>query len=212
MMKTNQLLLQIIVFVLLGQIVAAQELEKKWDFSVSFGAAYHTMHPTGGIFMNNGKKVFQTALGLGFEYHISDMRYVGFLFSRHEGSYNVDDEFVMSVYPVAIVLDNYRHSWGTDYFELTYRKSFENSFSLSVGLFYFLDYTNSYGISALDQSSLQFRFGRDRARSDDLGLSLGLSYSLPLNEYVKLGIRAKTFYTLAGFETLSLSPFINCSF
>lgn len=192
--------------------ILAQDTDKNWDFTASFGPAYHTMHPEGSIFKSIESRKFQKALGLSLEFHLSDSRYIGFGYTHHEGSYNVDAEFITGIYPVGVLLENYRHTWATDYFELNYRKAFENRLELSVGLFYFLDYTNHYGITDRYEPYVLFVFGREKPRTDDLGLSLALGYALPLSDYMQIGLKSKIYYTLSGFETVSLSPFLRFSF
>lgn len=211
-MKSLKLVGFLLFWMLCAHNILAQDAGKKWDFTVSMGAAYHTMHPEGNIFKSMESRKFQKALGLNLEYHLSDSRYIGLGYTRHEGSYSVDDDRVLEIYPVGVILDNYRHTWATDYFELNYRKAFENRLELSVGLFYFLDYTNHYGITARHEPHILFEFGREKPRTDDLGLSLALGYALPVNDYMQIGLRSKLYYTLSGFETASLSPFMRFSF
>lgn len=190
----------------------AVEDDKPWVMSFSFGAAYSTMYPEISIFKNNRNPKIQKALGLNLEYHISDKRYIGLGFTRHEGSYNLDDEIILGQYPVGVRLDNYRQTWAYDYFELSYRRSFDNRLNLTAGFFYYLDYTNFSVVTARYEPNILFVFGRDKPRSDDFGLSLALGYSLPLRDYMKLGLRSKLYYTLAGIESISLAPYISFSF
>lgn len=211
-MKSLKLVGVLFFWMLYAHNILAQDAGKNWDFTVSFGPAYHTMHPEGSIFKSIESRKFQKALGLNLEYHLSDSRYIGLGYTRHEGSYNVDGQFITGIYPVGVVLDNYRHTWATDYFELNYRKTFENRLELSVGLFYFLDYTNQYGITDRYEPHILFMFGREKPRTDNLGLSLALGYALPVNDYLQIGLRSKLYYTLSGFETVSLSPFVRFSF
>ncbi len=211
-MKSLKLVGILLFWLLCAHNILAQDINNNWDFTVSFGAAYHTMHPESSIFKNMESRKIQKAVGLNLEYHLSDSRYIGLGYTRHEGSYNMDDEFITGIYPVGVVLDNYRHNWATDYFELNYRKAFENRLALAVGLFYFLDYTNHYGITARHEPHILFVFGREKPRTDDLGLSLALGYALPLNDYMQIGLKSKIYYTLSGFETVSLSPFVRFSF
>lgn len=209
-MNLNKLKLVLILLVITFQ-VNANEKQDRLEFTFSYGAAYNTYLGDQHIFKTNVYPIFFKALEVNLDYRLSHNRFIGLGYSQHDGSFNMNDEYLFGSNS-GVVLDNYRHILVNDYFEFRFRKAFENRLNLTAGLFYILFYRTHFSIDGQYEPYSLFVFWRDKPRADDFGISLALDYTIPIKDYMQLGIRTKAFFTLAGFETISLAPFIKFSF
>lgn len=181
----------------------------KLDVSFSYGLSYADFnnsqqediidfsYPKIGSFMD-----------LNLDFKLKNNRFIGIGFSKEQHSKSITevDKFGN------IILDNYRNTMQKNFYDLHLRKKFNNNTNLSIGVFYYEDYFNTFDIGVTDEGNLYYIINDEKQRADDLGLFIAYNYMYPVQEYLKIGVNGKLYYSLNGIETIALLPTINVSF
>jgi len=206
-----------LLFTLTLTSFAFSQEKNNFEFSVSYGVAYSdffgfraTVPPEITVpELDIRTTDFGSMIELNFDYALRERSFIGVGFSRQQHSKNIDDHVTVS--NSGLVLTNYRAIDQNQFYDFHYRKEFKNNLHLTLGLFYFLIYSNDFNFH-LDGANLIYELKNDKQRSDNIGLSLAVDYYLPIKNYLELGLRGKVYYSFAGIETVSLSPILKISF
>ncbi len=113
---------------------------------------------------------------------------------------------------LGLSLDNYRLEYENQFYDIHFRKEFENHIHLTVGFFYYRYFSPNLGFDNLGSENTFIEFENNIARADDLGISTSVDYFFPLKDYFEIGFRGKIFYSLVGIEGISIIPLLKFSF
>jgi len=141
---------------------------------------------------------------LNIDFVLTKNRHIGVGFSRQQHSNRVDDSFILNN-TTGIVLENYKNIHQKDFFDIHFRKSFDNNLQFTVGAFYFIEDLNTASIFALNETPI-FLLENEKNRSDNFGLFGALEYFHPIRSNIEIGIKTKLYISLNGVETVALLP------
>ncbi|MBN2639430.1 MAG: hypothetical protein JXR65_10155 [Bacteroidales bacterium] len=202
MKKITLLLLFFIPLVAFSQKSGNQ----KFEINVSYGLSYVDFgNYSQGDVLDLSLPKFGSFYEINADYKLKHNRYIGIGYSRLQHSNYVDDGFLLANSHVGLILDHYKNIYQEDFFDIHFRKEFNNNMNLTTGVFYFIYNMNHFHIGG-DGSNTYMLFSNDKARTDDFGLFASLEYYLKLRPWAYLGIKGKVYYSLNGLETISLLP------
>ncbi len=198
------------VFLLMINIVFSQEQK---DFGLELSTSYGM---ASDIFGNEkrflGTPKYGSILNFDIDFALSKNRFIGIGFTRQLHSKNLNKRTdLSSISNSMVIFDNFRLSRQKNFYDVHFRKEFQNHLHLTFGLFYFQTYLNTLRFD-FDGTNEFYILTNEKQRPDNFGLSLSLDYFFPIKKYIEIGVRGKVFYTLDGAETLSFSPILKVSF
>ena len=202
MKKITLLLLFFIPLVAFSQ----ESGNQKFEINVSYGLSYVDFgNYSQGDVLDLSFPKFGSFYELNVDYSLKHNRFIGIGYSRLQHSNYVDDGFLLANSHVGLILDHYKNIYQEDFFDIHFRKEFNNNINLTTGVFYFI-YNMNYFNLAGDGSNTYMILSNEKARSDNFGLFASLEYYLKLRPWAYLGIKGKVYYSLNGLETISLLP------
>ncbi len=202
------------IILMFCQLTYSQEKHiNQFEVSFAYGMAYHNLwwNSPGHEMLNLELSRIGHAFEFSFDFRLPHNRFIGLSYARQEVSTNLDDSYIIENYNVVILLENYRNSEVRDFFGIDFRKEFNTKLHLSVGLFYYFYYSNLLRRS-YQEPYFYIIWANEKSRLDDLGIWLALDYYRPVRDYFNIGIRSRGFFTLSGFETITLTPVLKFSF
>lgn len=200
-MKNSLLLL-----LLLSCTVYAQDKEShNFETTFSYGVAYIDY---GGSLEDEILDTGIPSLGSFYEINVdlvlSKNRHLGIGFARQQHSNYIDDGVIVSNL-TGLILDNFKNIHQKDFFDIHFRKAFENKLEFTVGAFFFIDKFNSVDVQPINELPV-FIISNEKNRADNFGLFGSLEYFYPIKEYLEIGVKSKLYISLNGVETVALLP------
>lgn len=151
-------------------------------------------------------------IDINLDYSLPKNRYIGIGFSKQIHARNIDDADFSRATQAGLILDNYRYTHLKNFYDIHFKKRFENNIELSVGAFYYQDYFNTFGFEVPDLDSFNYILSNGEQSSDNFGVFASPAYFFRMNEYVDLGIKGRVGLSLNGLEHIGLMPAINVRF
>lgn len=149
--------------------------------------------------------ILGSAIGFNIAKYISKKYALGFGYTRHQHARNLTK--TISFFNTFMQLENFRAIDQSQFFDVHVKRNLTNNFRVSLGLFYYLFYYNTFNLY-FDNNNVIYNFQNDKQRTDNFGISLGLEYYFPVKSYLDIGVRSKANFDLAGFDSLLFSPAI----
>lgn len=210
-------LIFILMIIIFSSSLKAQEREhdpsnNRFEFLFSYGLAYNVFNKNNSD-TDNIISLETPALGhymeFNVDYRLANNRFIGLGYARQDHRENIDNFDLSRSF--GLVLDNYVSKYTKYFYDIHFRKEFDNRLHLTLGLFY-----NLYQFNSLENVATQGgyfpRLSSDTMKGDEFGISVGVDYFFPVREYFEIGIRGKMYYSLVEIESLSLSPVLKFSF
>jgi len=200
-MKNISFVLFLCSFSLYAQEIKTHRIETTF----SYGAAFIDY---GGSqaeeVLNLGIPSIGSFYELNVDLVLTQNRHVGIGFSRQQHSNRVNDVFIVNN-TTGIILSNYKNIHQKDFFDIHFRKSFNNKLQFTVGAFFFIEDLNLAGFSPINELPV-FVLENEKNRSDNFGLFGALEYFYPIRSNIEIGIKTKLYISLNGIETVALLP------
>lgn len=201
----------------LSSSIKAQKIEQKtpnnkFEFLFSYGLAYNTFNknsddPENLISINTPALGYYMELNL--DYRLPNNRFIGVGYARQDHKENIDNFDLSKSF--GLLLDNYVSKYTKHFYDIHFRKEFDNRLHLTLGLFYNLYQFNDLDRVVVENNNFPM-LSSDRMKGDEFGISLAVDYFFPIKEYFEIGLRGKMFYSLVEIESLTLSPVLKFSF
>lgn len=211
------LLLTILCFstVLQAQTKAPEDAikNKKFEFLFSYGLAYNAFNKSASNDNSNIISLQTPALGtyteFNLDYKLPNNRFIGLGYARQDHKENIDNYDPSRSF--GLILDNYVSKYTKHFYDIHFRKEFDNNLHLTLGLFYNLYQFNTLNNLVTENGYFPI-LTSDEMKGDEFGISLAVDYFFPIKEYFEIGVRGKMHYSLIEIESLSLSPVLKFSF
>jgi hypothetical protein len=215
-----QKLIFLLIILFFSSVLQAQTLTQgeesqnnKFEFLFSYGLAYNAFNKNSADDNGNVISLKTPALGaymeINLDYKLPKDRFIGLGYANQSHSDNVDNFDLSRSF--GLVLDNYVSKYTKHFYDIHFRKEFDNNLHLTLGLFY-----NIYQFNTLDSVETGSGYfpvlSSDKMKGDEFGISLAVDYFFPIREYFEVGFRGKMYYSLVEIESLSLSPVLKFSF
>ncbi|WP_442846648.1 hypothetical protein [Leeuwenhoekiella sp. H156] len=152
-----------------------------------------------------------TLINLEADLPLSKNRFIGLGFSKQIHSKNINQSNLGQTSGRGLILDNYRLTHLKNYYDIHFRKKFQNRLELTFGVFYYNEYYNEINLDNIQNESVYILFN-DEQRDDNFGVSLSLGYFFKINQTLDLGIVGRLGYSLNGLEHIALLPSVNLKF
>ena len=185
----------------------------KFEFLFSYGLAYNVFNKNSSNDNSNIVSLRTPALGtymeFNLDYRLPNKRFIGLGYARQDHKENIDNFDLFRSF--GLVLDNYVSKYTKHFYDIHFRKEFDNKLHLTVGLFYNLYQFNTLDNAVIDNGYFP-KLSSDKMKGDEFGISLAVDYFYPIKEYFEIGVRGKMYYSLVEIESVSLSPVLKFSF
>ena len=203
-------------FLLLTILVSAQINNEKYIFTTSYGISWinfdgkiYALPPESNNNITSEVNSIGTIFSLEIDRNISKNNYIGIGFSRQHHSKKVSNDFVFG--NNNLIYDQLQFNLNKNLIDIRFKKMYQY-FSWSGGLFYFWENFSSPSVLSKDNGGLNIIQEMNYNNSDQFGVYASLAGFYPLKRNVKIGAQSKIYYSFAGIETISLSPFISFDF
>ena len=152
-----------------------------------------------------------TLINLEADLPLSKNRFIGLGFSKQIHSKNINQSNLGQTSGRGLILDNYRYTHLKNYYDIHFRKQFQNRLELTFGVFYYNEYYNEINLDTIQNQSV-YILSNDEQRDDNFGVSLSLGYFFTINQTLDLGIVGRLGYSVNGLEHIALLPSVNLKF
>ncbi len=218
---------KIVLFLILirGNLLAQDLKSNQFVASYSSGVSYSlsSYRNTENVVIKSGQLISKagglSVPKIGFyneinlDYTLKNNRSFGISVARQEHTALINRSIYIEGTPYALVFDNYKNELQKRFYDVHFSTEFFMKLNFSIGVFYVQTYHTFLIINDYpDNNIFHYVLKDEKQRSDNFGLSMSFNYSVPIKEYVKIGINAKAGISLDGIETINLAPCIRFSF